>query len=384
VLLSIVGASAALLLLGGALVWYAAHKVNRTTLASRRRPVSFTRAQAGSFRDRRTYVGTIEPWIEANIGPQYISAYVLTVLVRPGSVVRRGQVVATLDCSNPNASSGAALMQARSVDARQRALADQSVRVRSMLAGGFVALNESEQKEAESEAEHARLLEARAKLAAATLGVRDCILRAPFDGEIATRVVDPGAFVRPGEAIVSIVDRDTVRVTADAPERDFDVIQDGTEVEITALSTQAKIEAPISRRAPKADAGTRTVHFEIDVADPKRAIPVGTTGVIRVEVGQPRPATEIPVYAAKVTEKTASLFVVDQGVAHRRDVDVLGEIGGALFLNPAQLPAGSAVITEGRELLADGDRVQAKADTPSPVQSGRSTAPRGAGSAHPF
>ena len=32
----------------------------------------------------------------------------------------------------------------------------------------------------------------------ATLEVNDCVLRAPFDGEIAARSVDPGAFVRPG------------------------------------------------------------------------------------------------------------------------------------------------------------------------------------------
>jgi len=37
--------------------------------------------------------------------------------------------------------------------------------------------------------------------------VSDCVLRAPFDGEIATRLVDPGAFVRPGTSIVSVIDR---------------------------------------------------------------------------------------------------------------------------------------------------------------------------------
>ena len=36
------------------------------------------------------------------------------------------------------------------------------------------------------------------------------------------------------------------------------------------LSTKATLEATISRRAPKADAKTRTIHFEIDIADPNR------------------------------------------------------------------------------------------------------------------
>ncbi len=61
----------------------------------------------------------MEPWVEASVGPQYISAYVATVLVRPGDTVKRGQVLATLDCSNPNAATRAVEMQARAADARR-------------------------------------------------------------------------------------------------------------------------------------------------------------------------------------------------------------------------------------------------------------------------
>ena len=65
-------------------------------------------ARETTFRDRRRYVGTLRPWIEASVGPQYISVYVDTVLVRPGATVRRGDVIATLDCRNASASSQAA------------------------------------------------------------------------------------------------------------------------------------------------------------------------------------------------------------------------------------------------------------------------------------
>jgi len=380
----IAGATLGLALLGGFMVWYAGHKVNRTPMAGVPRPVSVIAAKASSFRDSRTYVGTIQPWVEADIGPQYISAYVQTVLVRPGDTVAEGAVVATLDCSNPSASTRAAAMQARSVDARQRAFADESARIQSLLDGGFVAPNESEQKEAQSDAEQAQLLEAKAKLASASLDVKDCVLRAPFAGEISARTIDPGAFVHPGTTIVSIVDRKTVRITADAPEKDFDVVQIGTTVSIDALSTSAKIAAQVSRRTPKADPGTRTIHFEIDVADPNRTIPVGTTGIIHIEVGQPTPASEIPVYAATVTDRKASLFVVDQGVAYKRDVVVLGEVGGSLFVQLDQLPVGTAVVTEGRALLGNKDRVHAKPDTAPPGPSRASSGARGGGNGRPM
>jgi multidrug efflux pump subunit AcrA (membrane-fusion protein) len=184
--------------------------------------------------------------------------------------------------------------------------------------------------------------------------------------------------------IVSIVDRKTLRVTADAPEKDFDVVKIDTSVSIDALSTSTKITAKISRRAPKADPGTRTIHFEIDVADPNRTIPVGTTGIIHIEVGQPIPASEIPVYAATVNEKKAELFVIDQGVAHKKEVAVVGEVGGSLFVDPKQLPAGASVVTEGRALLENNDKVKATPDSAAPVATDKSTRARGAGNATPL
>ena len=40
----------------------------------------------------------------------------------------------------------------------------------------------------------------------------------------------------------------------------------------------------LARRSPAADPATRTVHFELDVADPDRRIPVHTTAELVIEV----------------------------------------------------------------------------------------------------
>ncbi len=371
-------------LTGTLLGFRSARAVNRSTLAAAPRPVTFVEATASTFRDSRTYVGSIEPWVEANVGPQYVSAYVQTVLVRPGDSVARGAVLATLDCASPNASTRVAEMEAAAIDARQRAMADEAARVHSLLDGGFVAFNDTEQKEAQTHAEQARLSAARGHLVRIALDVQDCVLRAPFDGEIATRSIDPGAYVRPGTAIVSVVDRRTVRVTADAPEKDFDAIPPGNSVRIEVLSTGAHLVAPISRRAPKADPSTRTVHFEIDVADPTRAIPVSTTGLLHIDVGEAKPTTMIPLFGAKVSGSRASVFVVDGDVAHEKTITVVGESGGSLFLEPGELPAGTRVVTFGRALLHDGDRVAPKPDTAPPAREHGDGANRGGGSGRPM
>ena len=94
----IAGGVAVVLLLGGVMVWRADARTNKVALASRPKPVTVVRSKAVMYRPTRTYVGTLQPWVQANVGPQLVSAYVDTVLVRPGATVKRGEIIATLDC----------------------------------------------------------------------------------------------------------------------------------------------------------------------------------------------------------------------------------------------------------------------------------------------
>ncbi len=350
---------AAVLVAGGLLVHRAESRVNHVAMSSTGKPVTVIAAQLTPYRDSRVYIGTLRPWIEAHVGPQFVSAYVDTVLVRPGAVVKRDEVIATLDCRNATAASQAVAAEARAIDARQRAVADESARLKSMLEGGFVSPNEAEQKEAQSVAEEAQLASQRAKLASMTLEVSDCIMRSPFDGEIATRTIDPGAFVRPGTAIVSVVDRNIVRMTFDVPETDFDIVAPSSAISVAVIATGQSFSGAISRRSPSADPDTRTVHVEVDMPDPQRQMPVNTTGEARIEVGQPRPTTAIPLSAAAISGSKAVLFVVDKGVAHKSTFHVEGERGGTLYLD-ATLKPGTQVVTEGRAVLDDGDAVTPK------------------------
>ncbi|HEY1697019.1 MAG TPA: efflux RND transporter periplasmic adaptor subunit [Polyangiaceae bacterium] len=353
----VIGAGVALVLVAGAVLIHRAEShVNDVPLSAAPKPVTVVEAQDTRFREQRVYIGTLRPWIEAQVGPQFISAYVDTVLVRPGAVVKRGEVLATLDCRNASAASQAVAAEARAIDEQQKAVADEATRMESLLDGGYIDPNSVQLKKADSSARQAQLAAQRAKLASSSLAVDDCVLRAPFDGEVATRTIDPGAFVRPGTSIVSVVDRSTVRMTIDVPEDDFGVVAPQTVLSVHLLATGKTLPATISRRSPSADPDTRTVHVEIDMPDPKREIPVNTTGEARVEVGEPRPATAIPLDSAAISGSKAALFVVAGGVAHKARFHVQGERGGTLFVD-TDLKPGTQVVTEGRAILADGDRV---------------------------
>ncbi len=370
---AIVGATAVVLASGGLLFFRAASATNHVALAARPKGVTIVEARAADYRPSRRYVATIEPWLRASVGPQLVSGYVDTVLVRPGAVVKRGDVLATLDCRTSSAASSAVAMGARALEAKQTALAKEAARVSGLLQGGFVSANEVEQKDAETASLQAQLLGMRAKLQSASLEVNDCVLRAPFDGEVAARAIDPGAFVRPGQAIVTLVDRSTVRVSADVPEGDFAVVAPGVDARMRMLATGTETSGKITRRAPAADPSTRTLHFEIDLGDPERRFPVGTTSEVRVDVGEREATSAIPLAAAVVRSSKASLFVITGGQARAITASVKGERDGRLFLDAAALPPGSHVVLEGRALLNDGDAVESKlaptAEPPAPAAS---------------
>ncbi|MCU0684132.1 MAG: efflux RND transporter periplasmic adaptor subunit [Polyangiaceae bacterium] len=352
------GAVLLVLASGGLLLARAAASANHLTLDASPKGVTVVEAPRTAFRPTRRFVGTLQPWLEAKVGPQLVSAYVDTVLVRPGDVVKRGQVLATLDCRNASAASQGVAMQARALGERQRALANEAARVEGLRGQGFVSENEAEQRTANNAATLAQIQALDAQLAGKNLEVSDCVLRAPFDGEVAVRSIDPGAFARPGVPVVSVIDRATVRLSAEVPESDFAAVAPGTQVKVRLLATGKELTAPVSRRSPAANVSTRTVHIELDLADPERALPVGTTGELKVEVGEPVPATEVPLRAAVVRGPKASLFLVEGDVAKAVTVKVLGEAGASLFVEP--LAPGAQVVTEGRALLRNNDRVAAK------------------------
>jgi RND family efflux transporter MFP subunit len=348
------------------LAWRAEARTNKVALTASPKPVTTIAARSVPFRVVHTYVGALRPWVEAHLGPQFISVYVKTVLVRPGAVVKENDVLATLDCRYASEQTAALSAQAKAVARKQRATADQAARTTAMLDGGFVSVNESELLTASSESQAADLEVQQANLSKSALDVNDCILRAPFDGEVSVRLVDPGSFVRPGTEMLEVVDRNTVRMTADAPEADFDAIAPGTLVTVHVVPINLDIQATITRRAPSANPSTRTVHFEIDIEDSARRIPVDTTGEVHVPSGQPVPATAVPIKAVRIDDKKATFFTVEGDVAHTRVMVELGEVGPEVFFPPDALKPGTPVVLEGRALLSDGDHVTAKAVDPTP------------------
>jgi len=149
------------------------------------------------------------------------------------------------------------------------------------------------------------------------------------------------------------------------PEVDFAVVAPGTKVRLRFVAIGLSTEAVVARRSPVADPATRTVHCEVDLVDPARRIPVGTTAEMAIDVGEPVAAVQVPQHAASIRGDKATLFVVEGGVAHALGAPLIGETDGALFLG-APLSPGAIVVTEGRTTLVEGDTVAVKVEAGKP------------------
>lgn len=355
----VVGSTAGVIVLSLLLLIRMEHRQRSVALVSQPKSVTGVALLAAEYRPVHRYVGTLEPWESAKVGPQFISGYITQVMVRPGDRIHRGQVLATLQPERAQAQSDATRMQAKAIEARQAALANEAGRIKGLLKKGIVSENEAEKKLAEAVSEGAKLGAAKSDLLNAELQVQDSTMRAPFDGEVASRSMDPGAFAKPGTEIVTVVDSRTVRITADAPEEDFDLLSAGTPVKIRLLSKSQLLKGIVSRRSSSADESTRTIHFEIDLPNLDRQIPVGTTAELLIEAKEAQKAVSIPLAAAVVRGGKATVFAVEEGKAHKKALAVLGEQEGVLFLAP-DLPAGTSIIREGNSQIQEGDAVSLK------------------------
>jgi len=91
---------------------------------------------------------------------------------------------------------------------------------------------------------------------------RDAEIRAPFEGVIALRYLDPGANVTPATAVVRIVSTEDMIVRFAVPESAVGTIHLGKSVRVEAARSTDAVTAVIDKIAPEIDAASRMLTIE--------------------------------------------------------------------------------------------------------------------------
>jgi len=281
-----------------------------------------------------------------------LSGVVERVHVRQGQDVRSGQLLATI--SSRDAAS------VRS-DLRRAAVQEEVARsavlsLRDLVKTG--AATTRELHEAEVRLQHANSELARARAAAASLGVGSLgvatyALRATQPGRVLTRHCTPGEHIGPDDAQEAffIGDLERLEIVARAPERDAGDIElgDAASIELLALP-DAALTARVVSIGPVVDAVSRTVpiRLRLDPGHPPLAAEMSAVATLET-VG-----SEVIVVPAEAVMMHADDFVVlvrsPTGAYERRSVRP-----GIRIAHHRQILAGLAVgeqvVTEGALLL---------------------------------
>ncbi|MBC6402514.1 MAG: efflux RND transporter periplasmic adaptor subunit [Hyphomonadaceae bacterium] len=236
---------------------------------------------------------------------------------------------------------------------------------RSNLQGtGAVSVASIEQAETRMESARARLSAAQAGVATAEEQVSDTFLRAPFDGEVVNRLVEPSQVVSAGQPILEVVGRESglegIVAVPDATRRALEI---GDDVQVRVLSLDAKISARVNEIGNRANvAGLFPITLQL-VAPPTN---VSAGQSIEVTFGLPigpEGSLIIPITAYAVDPNGQPyVFLINEtdtggAVAIRRQDILLGEIAGQGIRVLRGINVGDTIVSKGVDLLSDGQRV---------------------------
>jgi membrane fusion protein (multidrug efflux system) len=262
-------------------------------------------------------------------------------LVDVGQYVRRGQVVARL---TPTAFEHA-LGIARSAQERAE---DVHRRLEPMHRNGTVPAVKWVEAQTTLEA-------ARHSVEIARKNLNDATLRAPEDGVVARRSIEPGATVAPGAPAFVLVQTRIVRAIAPVPEAQIARIRVGQPARVSVAALAREFAGTVYEVGVVADPLTRTYPVKITLENPEGVLKVGMVVDAFLPLPGEAPALVVPREAVRIDEHGSRcvLVVGSDGKLQRRKVDVRGFVGERIALKGG-VNEGERVVVSGTPMLADG------------------------------
>jgi RND family efflux transporter MFP subunit len=304
-----------------------------------------------------------------------VTGYVGRVPVDRGSRVAAGDLLATISVPELEDEKRKRLADIKVAEAEiESAVANaelQSVtakRFAALVAEHAVSVQERDEAKARELVAQARVVEERAKLAAAREQLTATetwlaygTIAAPFTGTVMERWVHPGALVSQAERtpLFEIVDASTIRCIVDVPEADAPRVKAGATAVRVAIPELAGARAGLVVRSASAlDPKTRTLRIEVDLANEKGDLIPGMFGQVALVMEKHADVWVLPSAAVARGESDAAVFVVSGGKARRVPVKLGLDDGSFVEVKEGIEPEETlAAVARG---LSDGAVVQIK------------------------
>lgn len=314
--------------------------------------VSVSPVDRTPIRESLTLPGLVFPRETYELGFP-MGGVVTQVLVHEGQHVERGQILARLDASAVSA------QRDQAASGLQRAERDLH-RAESLSASG--SLPSATLDDARTGADVAR-----ASVTAAGFAVRYSVLRAPAAGVVDLRFTDAGEVTGPGAPIVRVVsEHEGWALRVAVPDRFLGALHEGDTATLALDAGEGSIEGRIVELARIPTPGMGTFDVDITFTTPGLEMRTGLVGRAQIAIGEARTAS-IPTSAiVDGHDRSAFVFVVEDGVAHRRPVELAFFASDAVVIARG-LDGIEGVVSRGADRLSDGDHVIVSALAEAPT-----------------
>jgi len=190
--------------------------------------------------------------------------------------------------------------------------------------------------------------------------LRDAVIRAPFDGYVAERLVSQGQYLQPQAPVMRIVRLHPLKITAEVPEKFAPWIESGRDIAVRVDAfPQQTFSGRVVRIAPAVNLKSRAFAIEGEVPNPDGKLKPGTFARVQITTERVERAVTIPFAAVQSRYGTNRVFLVKNGQLAGKEV-VLGDRLGDRVEVAQGLDAGTAIVAGDVEQLADGMKVTTK------------------------
>ena len=301
--------------------------------------------------------GAVVPVTSVDVKPQ-LTSVVTAVHVREGQFVNKGDLLFTLDTRTDEANvarlrAQMARDQASLVDAQR-----QLTRSRDLLAQKFVSQGAVDTNQSQVDAQAALVESDRSAVDAARVSLAYGRIAAPSAGRVGGVTVYPGTAVQANQTtLVTITQLDPIDVAFSVPQRHLgDVLaalkQGGAVVTAALPEDKSSVAGRLLfvDNAVDAASGAVKVKARFDNRDGK--LWPGAFARATLNVSTIKDATVIPQAAIVQSAKGPIAYVIDDGKAVMRQVEILGVAGDDAAVKG--ISVGERVVLDGRQNLRPG------------------------------
>ncbi|PNS08839.1 efflux RND transporter periplasmic adaptor subunit [Solilutibacter silvestris] len=311
-----------------------------------------------------TVSGPVSPVEEMQLGVEISGQRVTALKVDVGQWVKAGQVLLTLDHRTLDAALAQADANLKQAQAGAVLAKANLVRGEGLAKDHYISASQLDQLRAAKLQADAQLATAQAARDASALQRSFAELRAPANGQISKRLVQPGQIAAGGTELMRLIRDGKLEWRAELPASQLSLVKPGDRIALRGRDGEM-VEGRVRAVSPGVDASSRTGTMYADLPQPQGLHP-GTYLEGRIDTGL-ADSPVVPSAAIVLRDGFQTVFVVDaQNKVHATRIDTGSKDGGQVQVLRG-LKAGDRVVVEGTGFLADGDVVKVVAPSAAGV-----------------